>query len=94
MMADRMERQSRGVMMTGWEKDRLRALGLLFEKYREIDEEALFDHLDYFLNAIIPTAEECGIKMAIHPDDPPWPVFGLPRISPPVKKIWTASSAS
>lgn len=81
MMADRMESQSRGVMMTGWEKDRLRALDLLFEKYRNIDEEALFDHLGYFLKAIIPTAEACGIKMAIHPDDPPWSVFGLPRIT-------------
>jgi len=36
--------------------------------------------LKYFLDGIIPAAEECGIKMAIHPDDPPWSVFGLSRI--------------
>lgn len=81
MMADRMERQARGVMMTGWEKDRLQSLHVLFEQYRDIDEAALFDHLGYFLRAIIPVAEECGINMAIHPDDPPWSVFGLPRIT-------------
>ena len=81
MMAERMESQSGGFMMTGWEKDRLQALQLLFDKYRGIDEETLFGNLEYFLQAIMPTAEKCGIKMAIHPDDPPWSVFGLPRIT-------------
>lgn len=40
----------------------------------------LFENLKYFLEKIIPVAQECDIKMAIHPDDPPWSVFGLPRI--------------
>src|SRR5699024_7856591 len=40
----------------------------------------LFDNLSYFLKKIIPVAEANNIKMAIHPDDPPWPVFGIPRI--------------
>lgn len=48
--------------------------------YRGIDEERLWDHLGYFLERVIPVAEEVGVKMAIHPDDPPWPVFRLPRI--------------
>jgi mannonate dehydratase len=45
-----------------------------------VTEEDLFNHLQYFLEAIIPVCEENDIKMAIHPDDPPWSIFGLPRI--------------
>ncbi|MDE7373446.1 MAG: mannonate dehydratase, partial [Clostridia bacterium] len=52
----------------------------LFEQYKAVDSEKLFDNLRYFLEAIIPVAEEYDVKMAIHPDDPPWPIFGLPRI--------------
>lgn len=52
----------------------------LIERYQGISEEDLWDNLKYFLEAIIPVAEEVGVKMAIHPDDPPWPVFGIPRI--------------
>lgn len=66
--------------MPGWEPERLAHLTTLFEAYRSVSEEDLWEHLSYFLKAIIPTAERCGIQMAIHPDDPPWPIFGLPRI--------------
>lgn len=48
--------------------------------YAHIDRKKLKEHLSYFLNEIIPIAEECDIKMAIHPDDPPWNLLGLPRI--------------
>ena len=40
----------------------------------------MWEHLSYFLKAIVPVAEQSGIKMACHPDDPPRPIFGLPRI--------------
>jgi mannonate dehydratase len=66
--------------LPGWEPERLKELKKLFEMYTGIDEEKLFDNLQYFLEGIIPVAAECDIKMAIHPDDPPWPIFGLPRI--------------
>ena len=52
----------------------------LFALYAPVTEEMLFNNLVYFLKAILPTCEKYGIRMAIHPDDPAWPVFGLPRI--------------
>lgn len=56
------------------------ALARLQAEYREIGPADLFEHLAYFVNAVVPVAEEAGVRMAIHPDDPPWPIFGLPRI--------------
>ena len=53
--------------------------GVLAE-YAEVDATRLRDNLGYFLQAIIPVAEEVGIRMAIHPDDPPRPLLGLPRV--------------
>ncbi|KHD85584.1 mannonate dehydratase [Bacillus ginsengihumi] len=66
--------------MPGWEAARLKHLSDLFQAYKNVSEEDLWNHLQYFLEEIIPVAEENDIKMAIHPDDPPWSIFGLPRI--------------
>lgn len=52
----------------------------MLDSYAHIDRRKLKEHLAYFLEAVIPEAESCGIKMAIHPDDPPWNLLGLPRI--------------
>lgn len=52
----------------------------LLEQYKSITEEDLWNNLKYFLKHVIAVADEVAIKMAIHPDDPPWSIFGLPRI--------------
>ncbi|GGA32344.1 mannonate dehydratase [Psychrobacillus lasiicapitis] len=66
--------------LPGWEPEKMARIAELFEAYKEVDEEKLWENLAYFLNAILPVAESVGIKMAIHPDDPPYSIFGLPRI--------------
>lgn len=71
---------SGGFVMPGWEPDRLAHLKDLFDMYRNVDEESLFSNLKYFLERILPVCQEYDIYMAIHPDDPAWSVFGLPRI--------------
>lgn len=62
---------------TSYEEHTLKAL---LEQYQSIDEEKLWENLEYFLKAVIPVCEEEDVKMAIHPDDPPWSILGLPRI--------------
>ena len=59
----------------------------LLEKYQSISEEDLWNNLKYFLDRVIKVAEEVKFKMAIHPDDPPWGIFGLPRIITSKKNI-------
>ena len=55
-------------------------LGALLAGYRGVTDEQMWEHLAYFLERVVPVAEEAGVVMALHPDDPPWPIFGLPRI--------------
>ena len=69
-----------GTIMPGWEPERMAHIQELFALYRGIDEERLFANLKYFLEAVMPVCDKYGINMAIHPDDPAWSVFGLPRI--------------
>ena len=78
---------SGGFAMPGWEPERLAKVQELFEAYKDVNEDKLFDNLIYFLKAIQPTCEKYDIKMAIHPDDPAWPVFNLPRIITSKEKI-------
>ena len=70
-----------GIQLPGWDTSydagQLRAL---LAEYASCDAARLWENLEYFLQRIIPVAEEAGIRMAIHPDDPPRPIFGLPRI--------------
>jgi mannonate dehydratase len=53
---------------------------IALKTYEHIDTKKLKQHLFYFLQHVVPVAEECGLKMAIHPDDPPYPLLGLPRV--------------
>ena len=67
--------------LPGWDASYTKeGLKEVFDQYKNVDEEQLWANLEYFLREIIPVAEECDVKMAIHPDDPPWPIFGLPRL--------------
>ena len=79
-MRESIEKMSKGFVMPGWEPERLKSLEKLFDAYKDVDDQKLFNNLVYFLNAIGPVCEKYNIKMAIHPDDPAWPIFGLPRI--------------
>jgi len=72
---------SKGISLPGWDTSyKPEELKSLLAEYADIGEEKMWDNLGYFLKAIVPVAEESGIKMAMHPDDPPRPIFGLPRI--------------
>lgn len=71
---------SNGFVLPGWEPERMDKIKELFEMYKEIDSDKLFENLKYFLERIMPTCDKYDINMAIHPDDPAWSVFGLPRI--------------
>ena len=66
--------------LPGWEPERLARIKELMAAYKGVSEDKLADNLRYFLERIMPTCEACDVRMAIHPDDPPWPMFGLPRI--------------
>jgi mannonate dehydratase len=55
-------------------------LAALLAAYRGVSNEQMWEHLAYFLERVVPVAEDAGVVMALHPDDPPWPIFDLPRI--------------
>lgn len=79
-IVNKISRDSHGYTLPGWEPERLSELQKLFSEYSGVTEDDLTDNLQYFLSNIIPTCEDVGIKMAIHPDDPPRSIYGLPRI--------------
>ncbi len=82
--------------LPGWEPEKLARIQELFAAYAEVGEEKLWEHLEYFLLEVLPVAEKCNIQMAIHPDDPPWSIFGLPRIitgEKSIKRLLSISSS-
>lgn len=79
-MFKEIDSNSNGYAMPGWESERMPEIKELFQKYKNVTAEDLWANLKYFLEKLMPVCEECDVKMAIHPDDPPWSIFGLPRI--------------
>lgn len=72
---------SKGISLPGWDKHSSpEELRRLMNEYGAVDEHRLRNNLRYFLERIIPVAAASGVRMALHPDDPPRPIFGLPRI--------------
>ena len=86
-MFDSIKNDMNGTVMPGWEPERMEKVKELFALYKDIDEEKLFENLVYFLKAIMPVCDKYDINMAIHPDDPSWSVFGLPRIISSQEKL-------
>ena len=67
--------------LPGWNfSTRQGEIRTLLGQYRALGEAGLWNNLRYFLQAVVPESERLGIRLAIHPDDPPLPVFGLPRV--------------
>ena len=77
---------TKGIDLPGWGTNYCpEELQILLKSYENIGEEELWDNCRYFLEKCLPAAEEAGVLLALHPDDPPWPVFGLPRIAKNLK---------
>ncbi|HML46368.1 MAG TPA: mannonate dehydratase [Clostridia bacterium] len=72
---------AKGFSLPGWEPERLSLLEKTLKQYESISPEKLLENYKVFLDALMPTCEACGVKMACHPDDPAWPIFGLPRVA-------------
>jgi len=66
--------------MPGWEADRMKHIRAALDAYANLTEDAFYANMRYFLDSIIPHAEALDILMAVHPDDPPQPIFGLPKL--------------
>lgn len=76
----RVQGSADGFRLPGWEEDRLAGIEALFEAYSDVDEDGLRANFAYFIDAILDACRAHDVRMAVHPDDPPRSVFGLPRI--------------
>ncbi|MBW4847522.1 MAG: mannonate dehydratase [Lachnospiraceae bacterium] len=88
-MAKAMEGKARGYSLPGWEPERLYAMAQDIEFYQSMTRDQYWNNMKYFLDAVVPYAEKYDIKMAIHPDDPPWPLYGLPKVITNAENIRT-----
>ncbi len=79
-MFAQMDSEANGFLLPGWEPERMASIKDLFQMYRDVTEETLFQNLCYFLDAVMPVCDRYDVNMAVHIDDPVWSVFGLPRI--------------
>lgn len=88
-MADVMMNKAQGYSLPGWEPERLKSMAMDIEFYQSMTTDDYWANMKYFLDAVIPHAEKCDLKMAIHPDDPPWSLYGLPKVIINSEKIRT-----
>lgn len=78
---DAMNPYTSDLSLPGWDASYTKdGLIQLLDEYKSVTADVLWDNFAYFLNKIIPVCDQVDMKMAIHPDDPPWGIFGLPRI--------------
>lgn len=78
---NKIDPEKQTLSLPGWDESYTKEeLSALLARYKSVDEKKLFDNMVYFLKKLMPVCEECDVKMAVHPDDPPWSLFGLPRI--------------
>ncbi|MDR1598601.1 MAG: mannonate dehydratase [Oscillospiraceae bacterium] len=87
LIAKAMAGQSRGYSLPGWEPERLSLMAADIEYYQSFTQEMYWSNMKYFLDAVIPAARAANVRMAIHPDDPPWPLFGLPKVITDAERI-------
>ena len=71
---------SHDMTLPGWEPERFPAMAKDVEFYHNVSAEEYFKNITYFLDAVMPYAEEYDLDFGVHPDDPPWPLFGLPKV--------------
>ncbi len=79
-IAEGMIENAGGYSLPGWEPERLAAMSEDIKFYQNMSTEQYWSNMKYFLDAVIPYAEKYDIKMAIHPDDPPFSIYGLPKV--------------
>jgi mannonate dehydratase len=89
LMAESMLSKAKGYSLPGWEEERLAAMAQDVEYYQNVTIDQYWTNIKYFLDAVLPYAEKYDLKMAIHPDDPPWPLFGLPKVITNAENIRT-----
>jgi len=79
-LAVRYAKDSETYEMPGWEPERMKKINEALAAYEGMTTDTFYANMKYFLDAIIPHAEQLDILMAVHPDDPPQPIFGLPKL--------------
>ena len=79
-LAERYAKEAETYEMPGWEPERMKKINEALQAYEGMQTETFYKNMKYFLDIIIPHAEKLDIKMAVHPDDPPQPIFGLPKL--------------
>ena len=67
--------------LPGWSAEKEEHLLEASSLYKDVTDEDLFINFEYFMKAILPTCQKYDIQMALHPDDPAWPILGIPRIA-------------